>query len=287
MRLLVTIPHYYRPDSGSYGSGADDPSARINGLEQTITALYENFSKQQGLFDIVAKQIVECNQDLQVQLDIVVCTTGQNHVISQLNLPKSCQFRHVNTQAEGRLLGYECLKVLQQEVDKYDYYCFLEDDLVIRDPWFFRKLRWFNQTFGDGAALMPNRYETTPAGQFRKVYVDVNCSRHWTERYQNIDKNPIIQSTFLGENILFQRYPNPHGPGFYLNKRQFAHWQSKPYYLDYDKSFIGPLESAQTLGIIKTFSVYKSAPNNAAFLELHHVDNRYLGKRIKMQTPEE
>ena len=40
----------------------------------------------------------------------------------------------------------------------------------------------------------------------------------------------------------------------------------------------GPLESAATLGIMRHFRVYKPARENAAFLEIEHLDRRYLGR---------
>ena len=75
--------------------------------------------------------------------------------------------------------------------------------------------------------------------------------------------------------------PIPIGPGFYLNSNQFSKWASQAYFLDYDQRFIGPIESSYTLGILKTFQVYKSVPANACFLEVHHLDNRYLDKRLR------
>ena len=92
-----------------------------------------------------------------------------------------------------------------------------------------------------------------------------------------------LSARFLNRTIHFTRWPNPHGPGFFLNRHQFERWESQSYYLDHDQGFIGPLESAQTLGVMKTFPVYKSAAPNAAFLEFHHVDNRYLDKRIRIR----
>ena len=59
-------------------------------------------------------------------------------------------------------------------------------------------------------------------------------------------------------------------------------WASKPYFLDRDISFAGPLESAATLGIMKTFRVYKPAPASAGFFEIRHANARYLGNWLKL-----
>ena len=283
MRILVTIPHYFSPGSGAYGSGGADPGPRVNALTRTLVALHGCFSPHQGLYDIMGKRLLEGNQSLVGHLDVVICTTGDAQVLDRLDLPARCTYAHHATDVDGRLLGYECLKVHRSKMGAYDYHCFLEDDLVIHDPWFFAKLDWFNAEFGDDRVLMPNRYETSPNGSFQKVYVDANCAPRWVTPYQDIRQEPRLSARFLNRTIHFTRWPNPHGPGFFLNRRQFERWVSQPYYLDYDQGFIGPLESAQTLGVIKTFPVYKSAAPNAAFLEFHHVDNRYLDKRIRIQ----
>ena len=45
-------------------------------------------------------------------------------------------------------------------------------------------------------------------------------------------------------------------------------------------AFGGPLESAATLGVIRHFRAYKPARENAGFLEIEHLDPRYLGRRF-------
>jgi hypothetical protein len=57
-----------------------------------------------------------------------------------------------------------------------------------------------------------------------------------------------------------------------------AHWAAQPYFLDRDTGFIGPLESAATLGIMRTFRVYKPANENANFLEIEHYGNGYISQ---------
>ena len=53
-------------------------------------------------------------------------------------------------------------------------------------------------------------------------------------------------------------------------------------FFDRDISFAGPLESAATLGIMKTFRIYKPANDNAGFFEILHTNNRYLGNWLKL-----
>ncbi|NEP47205.1 MAG: calcium-binding protein, partial [Okeania sp. SIO2H7] len=74
----------------------------------------------------------------------------------------------------------------------------------------------------------------------------------------------------------FQRTLNPHAGCYFLNAEQMKQWASKPYFLDRDTNFIGPLESAATLGIMKTFRIYKTAGPDASFLEIQHFGTTFL-----------
>jgi hypothetical protein len=56
-----------------------------------------------------------------------------------------------------------------------------------------------------------------------------------------------------------------------------AHWANQTYFLDRDISFVGSLESAATLGIMKTFRIYKTSPEQASFLEIQHFGTGFLG----------
>jgi hypothetical protein len=54
-------------------------------------------------------------------------------------------------------------------------------------------------------------------------------------------------------------------------------WSARLDFFDRDTSFIGPLESAATLGIMRAFRIYKPAPEHAAFLEIEHFGQAFLG----------
>jgi hypothetical protein len=73
-----------------------------------------------------------------------------------------------------------------------------------------------------------------------------------------------------------RRTRNPHSGCFFLNARQMTHWAGQPYFGARESRFIGPLESAATLGLMRTFKVYRPAPANADFLEVQHAGTGYL-----------
>ncbi len=197
-----------------------------------------------------------------------------------------CSFDQVNLDVELFSLPFECHALLRDNLGKYDYYCYLEDDLILHDPWLFDKLRWFNQQFGSDCLLQPNRYEVSAKGPVHKAYIDGDLAPRVTAPLQDVHDRPMLTAEAFGRPVEFVRPLNPHSGCFFLNAEQMEHWAKQPYFLDRDTSFIGPLESAATLGIMKTFRVYKPAPANADFLEIQHYGTAFLsliGKTVRLE----
>jgi hypothetical protein len=280
MKLLVTIPHFYNPrGSRFHGSLREDQTRRVKSLEQSISAPHVLFGKPQAYFHVKPYFWSEANQRDSFDVDVVVCTSGDAHLLDRVALPASFYARQA-TQADPLLLGFECHAVLRERLGDYDFYCYLEDDLVITDPWFFTKLHWFNAWAGDDCVLQPNRYEVRPGAAVRKLYIDAELPVAMTRKYQDISHAPELQAEVLGRTVVFRRTANPHAGCFFLNRRQMATWVARPYFLDRDASFVSALESAASLGVMRTFRVYKPIPEVAHFLEILHADNRYLENLI-------
>jgi hypothetical protein len=276
MRILLTIAHYFNPEGGGkHGSLAKNPQPRILALSQCIAHLWSVFGRSQSSIDIAQCAALPVNQAQANDLDIVICTTGDRHLLGQLPLDRNI-YRHHATHAEPMFLGFECQAVLRDSLGHYDYYCYLEDDLILRDPWFFIKLKWFTQHAGDACLLQPNRYEIAMQGQRYKAYIDGDLAPKVTARFQNVKEAPELKGKIMEESVLFKRTLNPHSGCYFLNARQMAYWAQQPYFLDRDPSFIGPLESAATLGIMRTFKIYKPARDHAGFLEIQHFGSAFL-----------
>jgi hypothetical protein len=285
MRLLFAIPHFFdpAPKDRRHGSLSGDPRPRIASLAHCLAGLKQQFGRPQAVIDIARRTTTPANQTTAVQLDVVVCTTGSHHLLGRLPLG-SGYFTHHDTGAEPKLLGYECHAVLRDRLGAYDYYCYLEDDLLIRDPWLFVKLRWFCREFGDDALLMPNRYELARDRIVHKAYVDGPLRPDVTAGFQNVDDKPTLEAEPFGQRVVFRRALNPHSGAFFLNARQMEAWAAKPYFLDRDTWFVGPLESAATLGVMRTFRIYKPAQETAGFLEIEHPGTAFLS-RIRLPRP--
>ncbi len=275
MKILVTIAHFFKQqEDGKYGSQRN-PEPRLRALNQSILSLQQLFGINPLMIQVWQKDTIQANQLQNSQLDIVICTTGENHLVEQISLPKSL-FTHYNTDSEPLFLGYECHKFLAENLDKYDYYCFLEDDLIIHDPNFFTKLDWFNQVTDMHKVLFPNRYELGLSQYTGKCYVDGDLRAGVTQPFQNINHEPELAGKVMNQQVIFRRPLNPHSGCFFLTNEQLKHWTKQDYFLDKDDRFIGPLESAATLGIMRTFQIYKPAPETANFLEIHHWGTSYM-----------
>jgi hypothetical protein len=287
MRILLTIAHFFKPSGGSHGSQHKDPQPRVQALSMSLAALQQLFGKSQNIIDIAQRLTFPANQLQNHDLDIVICTTQGHHLLDQLTVPYHF-YRHHPTQAEPLLLGFECQAVLRDCLGQYDYYCFLEDDLILHDPWFFVKLGWFTQQTDDLNLLQPHRYEVSTHDLICKAYIDGNLATRATASFQNVQEQSIIQKQIMGVPITFRRALNPHSGCYFLNSTQMTHWASQSHFLDRDSSFIGSLESAATLGIMKTFRIYKTIANQANFLEIQHSGTGFLkliGKRVNLVVP--
>jgi hypothetical protein len=287
MQILFTIAHFFRPDSkGKHASQRKNPQPRIQALTQNITSLHQLFGKSQSIINIGQRLAFPANQPQHNQLDIIICTTQDCHLLDQLCLP-SHFYQHYPTQAEPLLLGFECQTVLRDNLGKYDYYCFMEDDLILHDPWFFVKLNWFTQQASDLSLLQPNRYEVSINNLTDKAYVDGDLLPRVTAPFQNVQEQAELKGKIMGMPIKFHRALNPHAGCYFLNVNQMAYWVKQEHFLDRDTSFVSPLESAATLGIMKTFRIYKTVPQQANFLEIQHSGTgflRLIGEQVSLAT---
>ena len=287
MRVLFAIPHYFNPapKPGRYGSVGGDQAARIQSVAHCLAGIHQLFGRPQCVIDIARRTTLPANKTIAAAADVIVCTTGNLHLLDRLGLGPG-YFSHRPTDAQGPLLGFECHAALRERLGDYDFYCYLEDDLLVRDPWFFVKLRWFADRFGDEALLMPNRFEVARNSIVHKAYVDGPLRRTVTARFQDVTVEPVLDGEVMGQKVTFRRALNPHSGAFFLNARQMAAWAARPDFLDRSTEFVGPLESAATLGVMRAFRIYKPDADSAGFLEVEHPGRRFLSC-IRMPRPGE
>ncbi|MHB1036032.1 MAG: hypothetical protein ACYC35_16885 [Pirellulales bacterium] len=278
MRVLFAIPHFCQATKSQlFGSLQGNRDARIRSLRDCLASLGETFGERNYLAHLAAPVNVRANEQTSVELQIVVCTTGGAHVLPDQPIPRD-RYVHQAVDCEPRFLGYECHAILRDRLGQFDFYCYLEDDLVVRDPWLFAKLQWFTAHAGEDCLLQPNRFEALADGSGWKAYIDGDLPPESTARYQDVSQAPELRLDYLGAPIVFRRPLNPHAGCFFLNTVQMEQWAKQPYFLDRDASFYSPLEGAATVGIMRTFKVYKPTAAVANFLEVQHAGDAWMKK---------
>ena len=162
MRILVTIVHHWNPKgAGRHASLRPEREPRQYALQDQLLSL-RRLDTRQGMLNIATKTVEDANHALRHQFTIKVVTDGQHHVLEHLEPCYRELLEEVPTEpADPRHLGFEAQRVLAENLDeKYDLYVYLEDDLLIHDPLFFRKIFWFQHNIGEHCVLMPHRYES-------------------------------------------------------------------------------------------------------------------------------
>jgi hypothetical protein len=294
VKVLVTIPHFFNPaGGGAYGSTGPETDRRAAVLGRTLTGLHQTFGPRQAFLLCLEKEsqpetgcngkLARVNRQAAAQVDVVVCTAGNKHLLDKIPRLHPL-FRHQPLECDPMLLGFGCHRMLRSALGRYDYYCYLEDDLWIHDTQFLQKVSWFSAQFGDETVLFPHRYEVSGVEPLHKLYIDGPVRADFTARWQDVADRRLLRTELMGQPLNFVRWANPHSGCFFLNARQMAHWVASPEFSSIDCSFAGPLESAASLGIMKHFRIYKPAAENAGFLELQHQHARYLGHSLQFSS---
>ena len=276
MRVLFTIPHFYRGVSDDARHGSESTRAREGrraALDAAISHIHDLFGERRYAAVHQRKAMTAAPNPLALDFEIAICTTQGAHLLEELSVPSS-YYRHVATDAEPKFLGWECHRLLGEAVGQFDYYCYLEDDIVIEDPFFFAKLELFNAYFRElaerpGPLLQPQRFEMGPLQGgvlpvVQRVYMD----------YQ-VQDLPIyagdpVQIDHLGVAFTLEPTSHPHAGCFFLDDEQMRHLTRHPLFLNREQIWVTPLDTAATLAIGRAFRVYKPALDSMAFLEVRH-----------------
>ena len=217
-------------------------------------------------------------------VDLRVCVSGDCHVLDRLSDCESLYRREACQPEDPRLLGFEAQRVLIEAFhaaetagNPFDYVAYLEDDILLTDADFFLKLRFFNRAFGNQYLLMPNRIETIEhQGQLRRFYIDGDYNPAASQAYRRSSEQRF-SIPHLGEMVRFEQPSNLHSGCFFLNREQAHIYATSGNAAAIDTSFHGPLESAATLGMLKTFQLMKPAPDNGRFLTVEHGGRNFMG----------
>jgi hypothetical protein len=267
-RLLFVVPHFYRYRADSeLGSESESLRVRSATIGRTLENLHQTFGHALSVHPehrsvVPARNVVE----------VVVVTTGDSHLLAEIG--DAAQLAtHVEVDVAPMELGFAAHRILAEATGRYDHYGYLEDDIVIRDPLFFAKQRWFTTTYGTEALLQPNRYE---ANGGLKVYPDGPLPPEATAGLSQPAGPVRLEADWCGLDLVFERPSNPHSGCFFVDQEQMGRLSAHPLFGVPHVSFIRTLETAASGPVAETFCVYKPAPPTADFLEVEHQGSHYL-----------
>lgn len=241
-KVLVTISHI---TSAEEASDEQRAAIKTKRLKNTLDNLFNSFS--------------HCD------LQIVICTVPGRHITSYL--PQYQQEAISVYEAENKdpmYIGYTAQDILASQVDHFEWFLFIEDDIIIYDSWFLQKIEAFNRLSGrKNALLFPNRYEMYNT---RKSYIDLTID-------VEVAWNKVSSIEING--VRFSECTNSHAGLYCLSQAQMQYWINSGRHWKDRSIMVGPLESAATYCLFECFSIYKPHPTNLNYLEVRHFDTKY------------
>ena len=278
-RALIVIPHYFDPSAGSDQHRHDSrrPAsavARAQALEQVIVGLHELFGRHRwGCWTHTLSCERFENPDA-LDLMIVICTVGEAHLLQRLTCSNKL-YTNASFDLDPQWLGLGAHAVIRDNVARgYDWFAYLEDDLLIEDPKFFAKLDYFHRILdervGTNALLLPMRYETVRDLEApEKLPLRLYCDYRAGDKPLH-DGPAIIVPNELGD-ITLEPARHPHGGCFFLDRKRAEIFVASPYCASAAKIWTTPLDTAATVAIWSSFRLYKPAANSFGVLDIRHL----------------
>ena len=280
MRILIVIPHFYAPhhpepvDRPRYGADKTSFDRRRAIVQHCLDQLNANFIAGRYELDVSTRLLGAKVFRTQARhhLDVILCVRQPAHLLDSLHLPRGTRIGV--TRNSPREIGFHCHKLLAHKVEEYDLFGYMEDDLAIEDPFFFDKIAWFNETFGDQYMLQPNRFEGVADRGGTKVYVDGPVPDDGVNIIPRQFTGEKKVARLLAQDVEFEARKNPMAGCFFMNRAQLRTWMQRPGFGKPHVEFFGTMECAQILGPVLTFTVMKPSGLTSDFLEIRHLDPR-------------
>lgn len=287
MRILIVIPHFYAPhhtepvDRPRYGADKTTFDKRRAIVQHCLDQLNANFIASRYELDVSTRLLgaTVFRTPARHHLDIIMCVRQPAHLLDSLHLPRGTRIGV--TRNTPREIGFHCHKLLAHHVDQYDWFGYMEDDMAIEDPFFFDKIVWFNETFGDRYMLQPNRFEAVAERGDTKVYVDGPVPDDGVNIIPRQFTGEKKTARLLAQDVEFEARKNPMAGCFFMNRAQLQTWMQRPGFGEPYVEFFGTMECAQILGPVLTFTVMKPSGLTSDFLEIRHLDPRL----TRLRTP--
>ena len=287
-RVSVAIAHYFRETSKEIGYGSSRVGARLArqvALSRCLGSVLGLGRLPKDVILNMAEQVIEVapsRQDSTTQLEGVVVDVHL-FVTGDAYLQEICDYfapritLHRLELEDPRTLPMAASHWLrhQQESDAH-LHVYLEDDLIIQDPYFFDKQVWFTERTQHQFVLMPHRLEPCLIDASRQLCVDGPVKlvgqeeQVWSDQEQQIARGTYWD----GRSVGFALASNPHSGSFCLSERQRQHLKDQN---AVPNEFVGPLETAATGTVWQHFPVWKPMWPDRDFLSVEHGHPSFLG----------
>ena len=272
MKILVVIPHYYYAQS----EGARFRSLRPSAMEPRTRILEEVIGRLQLYFGGKAFGAIHSKKsfipiDDECEIDIRFVTVKDRHLLGHARIPAD-SFTHVEVDIDPLTLGFHAHKLLLENAGKYDYYCYLEDDILIEDPDLFLKIGYLNRSAAmagiTDALFQPQRYESALGlgTQEKQLYNSIVMDYQTEIRPSSAN----LATEYLGRRVHFELTTLPHAGCFFLNEQQLNKLKGKENFGKLDRMWVTPLDTAATYAIGMNFKVYKPTLKDYLFLAVRH-----------------
>jgi len=176
-----------------------------------------------------------------------------------------------SSQLDPMYVEFDAYNIFESAKDEFDYFIFLEDDILLSDSWFLEKIKKFN-------ALSPYKHFLLQPHRFEyfkgvKHYLDQTTVR--------IDKQTIFNyadflKVDLFDNVSLCVYQNPHSGFYCLSKEQLYIWIKSGNKWKNQVVAFGILESAATFCLYENFQFLSPHPNSLGYFEVQHYGNKYI-----------
>lgn len=241
-KILVCLAHI---TSIEEAQNKDVATKKIERLKHTIDGLLTSFA--------------HCD------LTIVVQTLPNRHVTAYLpEYQINCIQVQEGPECDPMFVGFRLQEEFVNKVDEFDWFLFIEDDIILYDSFTIEKLEKFNRQSGyESAILYPNRYEMYE-GTKRYIDLTIDTDLAWNQL-----------SAVEIENVKFAEFTNPHAAFYCLSRKQMKQWIKSGRSWKNQVVSVGSLESAATFCLLECFSIYKPHPSNLNYFEVRHYDHKY------------
>jgi hypothetical protein len=284
MRVLLCIPHVFKPKAGSLYSSENESKREVKS-SALMDATIGNISRHSNTFFIHAslgknRPVITRRQrhEKGIEIYVQIYTTGDASLASGLPPSKYITVHNIGIE-DPKYVALHASKSLLRQSKDYDLVGYIEDDILIEDPYFFQKIQHLIHSNGETYVFMPHRCELIHGEGDVILSGDPDGGRpdlFWDTGEKLVIDWPLGQQHFY-------RATNPHSGCYFLSREQAAtlyeYWEKLGWRFPFELA--GPLEQAATGILLPVFRIMKPIPTDYRFLMVRHKD--CLWKRHHME----